>query len=278
MSSDTNELHTSDIGKIIGVWNAMVKRNGIQGAKGAISGAPMKRAIAFTDTICHSKQIANEFNDVVNDYLGAEADESFTVDVHHVDGNLNALQKKNELDWLAGDVPDNTARLLSNVRFLTEGIDVPNLDAIIFMSPKKSQVDIVQAVGRIMRLYEGKEYGYIILPIVIDANTDPAIALDNNQRYQEVWQVLNALRSVDERFEAEINKLELNKKKDGKINIVGVNTSPSHPVTEDGSSQSTESGEEPTTYQTSLNLENMGEIEQAFYGKIVQKSWRSSLP
>ena len=148
----TSELDTDDIGKIIGVWNAMVKRNGITGE------------------ITHSKQIAEEFNYVINDYLGAQAEESFSVDVRHVDGGLNALQKKTQLDWLASDMEDNEAHVLSNVRFLTEGIDVPNLDAVIFLSPKKSQVDIVQAVGRIMRQFEGKEYGYIILHVVIDTN------------------------------------------------------------------------------------------------------------
>lgn len=271
MSSDENELKTSDIGKIIGIWNAMTKRNGMNGA---ITGAPMKRAIAFTDTIKHSEQVAKEFNNVVNDYLGKQAEDSFSVDVHHVDGGLNALEKKSQLDWLAGSIPENQARVLSNVRFLTEGIDVPNLDAIIFMSPKKSQVDIVQAVGRIMRRYEGKEYGYIILPIVIDANEDPAAALDNNKNYQEVWQVLNALRSIDERFEAEINKLELNKKKSGKINVIGVNTKPNHPITESGQGDGNGNGtgNDPKDLQLELDLGmDMKAIEQAFYGKVVQK-------
>lgn len=271
MSSDENELKTSDIGKIIGIWNAMTKRNGMNGA---ITGSPMKRAIAFTDTIKHSEQVAKEFNNVVNDYLGKQAEDSFSVDVHHVDGGLNALEKKSQLDWLAGSIPENQARVLSNVRFLTEGIDVPNLDAIIFMSPKKSQVDIVQAVGRIMRKYEGKEYGYIILPIVIDANEDPAAALDNNKNYQEVWQVLNALRSIDERFEAEINKLELNKKKSGKINVIGVNTKPNHPITESGQGDGNGNGtgNDPKNLQLELDLGmDMKAIEQAFYGKIVQK-------
>lgn len=266
LSSD-NELKTDDPGKIIGVWNAMVKRNGLNGE---IKGAPMKRAIAFTDTIAHSKEIAKEFNNVVNDYLGKEADDSFTVDVKHVDGSLNALQKKNALDWLANDMPDNHARVLSNVRFLTEGIDVPSLDAVIFFSPKKSQVDIVQAVGRIMRRYEGKDYGYIILPVVIDAGSKPEDVLDNNKRYREVWQVLNALRSTDERFEAEINKLQLNKKKSGRINFIGTNTSPSQPVTEERGKEADTVREEPSNYQTSLALK-WGEIEQAFYGRVVQK-------
>ena len=272
MRSSDNELQTSDIGKIIGIWNAMTKRNGMNGA---ITGAPMKRAIAFTDTIAHSKDIAKEFNNVVNDYLGKQAEGSFRVDVHHVDGGLNALEKKTELDWLADDMPENTARILSNVRFLTEGIDVPNLDAIIFMAPKKSQVDIVQAVGRIMRRYEGKEYGYIILPIVIDANTDPASALDNNKKYQEVWQVLNALRSIDERFEAEINKLTLNKKKSGKLGLNVINTKPGSTVTEGrGKDAENNGGEdsEQNSEQLDLDLEmDMAAIEQAFYGKIVDK-------
>ncbi len=267
MASSTSELKTSDIGKIIGVWNAMVKRNGITGE---IDGAPMKRAIAFTDTIAHSKQIAKEFNYVINDYLGTQAEDSFTVDVHHVDGGLNALQKKTELDWLASDIADNEARLLSNVRFLTEGIDVPNLDAVIFLSPKKSQVDIVQAVGRIMRKFEGKEYGYIIIPIVIDTNSDPADVLDSNDKYKEVWQVLNALRSTDERFDAEINKLELNKKKSGRINIIGTNTSPDQPITEDDG-KDIENGEGNQPVQLELNLEEMAGLEKAFYGRIVQK-------
>lgn len=267
MASNTSELDTNDIGKIIGVWNAMVKRNGITGE---ITGAPMKRAIAFTDTIAHSKQIAEEFNYVINDYLGAQAEDSFSVDVHHVDGGLNALQKKTQLDWLASDIEDNEARVLSNVRFLTEGIDVPNLDAVIFLSPKKSQVDIVQAVGRIMRKFEGKEYGYIILPVVIDTNSDPASVLDNNDKYKEVWQVLNALRSTDERFEAEINKLELNKNKSGRINVIGTNSSPEEAVTEDNG-KAIENGEGKQPVQLELNLDEMSGLEQAFYGRIVKK-------
>src|SRR5699024_557071 len=138
----------------------------------------------------------------------------------HVDGKLNAIQKKEALDWLADDIDNNEARILSNVKFLTEGIDVPNLDAVIFFAPKKSQVDIVQAVGRIMRKYEGKEYGYIILPIVIPAGTTPENVLDDNKSYAVVWQILNALRSTDERFNAIVNQLQLNKKKPDNIDII----------------------------------------------------------
>ncbi|QCQ04005.1 helicase [Ligilactobacillus animalis] len=267
MTDDDSQLKTSDIGKIVGVWNAMVRRNGITGE---ITGAPLKRAIAFTDTIKHSKVIAKEFETVVNEYLDAQSVGSFKVDVHHVDGGLNALQKKTEIDWLAdSNIEDNRARILSNVRFLTEGIDVPNLDGIIFFSPKKSQVDIVQAVGRIMRRYEGKEYGYIILPIVVSTGTDAAAALDNDVKYKEVWQVLNALRSVDERFEAEINKLDLNKKKSDKINLIGVNSKPDGEISEDDTRGKFDK-QDNKNRQLELPLE-FKDFQNAFYGKIVQK-------
>ena len=88
---------------------------------------------------------------------------------------------------------------------------MPALDAVIFMTPKNSHVDIVQAVGRVMRKAPGKQYGYIILPVAIPPGTDPADALDNNERFAAVWNVLRALRSHDDRFNAEINKIDLNK-------------------------------------------------------------------
>lgn len=267
-----NGLSIDDIGKIIGVWNAMMKRESFSDK---VNGAPMQRAIAFASVIDNqrgqgagkvgSKQIAQEFNHVVNEYLGDDNPNSFHVDVKHVDGSMNALQKKDAIDWLAADLPDDEARVLSNVKFLTEGIDVPNLDAIIFFAPKQSQIDIVQAVGRIMRKYKDKDYGYIILPVVVPAGQDPDTVLDDNKTYQAVWQVLNALRSIDERFEASVNKLDLNKKKPRNLNVIGVGGAP------DGELGNSGSKSDPVnTEQTELEL-NWHEIQNAIYGRIVKK-------
>ena len=271
--STENGLNIDDIGKIIGVWNAMMKRESFSNK---VSGKPMQRAIAFASVIDNqrghgagkvgSKQIAREFNHVVNEYLGKDNPNSFHVHVKHVDGSMNALQKKDAIDWLASDLPDDEARLLSNVKFLTEGIDVPNLDAIIFFAPKQSQIDIVQAVGRIMRKYKDKEYGYIILPVVVPTGQDPDMVLDDNKTYQAVWQVLNALRSIDERFEASVNKLDLNKKKPGNLNVIGIGGAPDNDF--DRSNQRT--GDEHGTEQTELEL-NWHEIQDAIYGRIVKK-------
>ena len=265
LSDPENGLNIDDVGRIIGVWNGMIKRESFADK---VSGEPMKRAIAFSRTIKDSKRISGQFESVVNDYLDSE--EGYSVNVRHVDGGMNALEKNEALDWLASDdIPENSARILSNVRFLTEGIDVPNLDAIIFLSPRKSQVDIVQAVGRIIRKFEGKEYGYIILPIVVPAGETPETILDNNKSYDVVWQVLNALRSVDERFEATINKLELNRKKPKNIQVIGVGGAPDDPeFNTNGDGTVIEEPFKP--YQTELELE-WEAVEGAIYGKIVQK-------
>ena len=261
LADSENGLNIDDVGRIIGVWNGMIKRESFADK---VSGEPMKRAIAFSRTIEDSKRLSQQFENVVNDYLNS--DEGYSVNVRHVDGSMNALEKNEALDWLASDdIPEDSARILSNVRFLTEGIDVPNLDAIIFLSPRKSQVDIVQAVGRIIRKFEGKDYGYIILPIVVPEGATPESILDNNKTYDVIWQVLNALRSVDERFEATINKLELNKQKPKNIQVIGVGAAPDDPNFNDGFVK------EPTVaYQTELELD-WEAVEGAIYGKIVQK-------
>ena len=261
LADPENGLNIDDVGRIIGVWNGMIKRESFSNK---IFGEPMKRAIAFSHTIKDSKRLSEQFESVVNDYFDSE--DSYSVNVRHVDGGMNALEKNEALDWLASDdIPENSARILSNVRFLTEGIDVPNLDAIIFLSPRKSQIDIVQAVGRIIRKFEGKEYGYIILPIVVPAGETPETILDNNKSYDVVWQVLNALRSVDERFEATVNKLELNRSKPKNIQIIGVGGAPDDPDFINGYV------DEPiASYQTELELE-WEAVEGAIYGKIVQK-------
>ncbi|RQD29089.1 type ISP restriction/modification enzyme, partial [Tetragenococcus halophilus] len=146
----------------------------------------------------------------------------------------------------------------------TEGIDISTLDAVIFLSPKKSQVDIVQAVGRIMRKAEGKDYGYIILPIVIPTDETPETILDNNKNYETVWQVINALRSVDERFEAMIDKLNMAKPK--QLKVIGVGSAPDQMNDQESKNDTAN----PVNVQTELNLE-WDKFEGAIFGKIVQK-------
>ncbi|MFI3603493.1 DEAD/DEAH box helicase [Vagococcus fluvialis] len=268
LSDSENGLNIDDVGRIVGIWNGMMRRNGYKNPikNSPYDGAPLERAIAFTRTIADSKKVTQQFEEVVNEYLGAELEEeSIELSMRHADGSMNALQKGEVLDWLADpNKPEDEARIVSNVRFLTEGIDVPTLDAVIFLAPKKSQVDIVQAVGRIMRRSEGKDYGYIILPVVIPSGETPETILDNNKNYEVVWQVINALRSVDERFEAMVDKLNIAKPK--QLKVIGVGGAPA--TSNDNNKVNEDSNESYT--QTQLDLE-WDKFEGAIFGKIVQK-------
>lgn len=264
-SKDDDELKFDDVTKIIGCWNGLIKR---KSNSNIISANPMKRAIAFAGTIRESKLIKEMFTEVVDMYINESGDqrEAVRVEIDHADGSMNALQKNEKISWLKGDVPQNTCRILSNARFLTEGVDVPDLDAVMFLKPRKSRIDIAQAVGRVMRKAEGKDYGYVILPIGIPAGVDETTVLNKNEKYQVVWDVLNALRSLDERFDATINKLELNKKKPEQLQVIGVGSAPDE--SEGGFTIA-----EPQTEQLTLGLdeEDFSDIERAIYGKIVKK-------
>nr|WP_271766768.1 hypothetical protein [Aquimarina algiphila] len=96
---------------------------------------------------------------------------------------------------------------------------MPSLDAVMFLSARNSEVDVVQSVGRVMRRAEGKKYGYIIIPVLVPSDVEADKALDDNKRYAVVWTVLNALRAHDDRFNAIINKIDLNKKRPDQILI-----------------------------------------------------------
>ena len=231
LKDNSNSLKVDDAAKIVGCWKALAKQ-GLTNADGSFAN-PMKRAVAFCQVIekeykgkkhkVSSKQITEMFGAVVEAYQQAEIDELYrheddpyidpslklNCQVDHVDGGMNATEKKEKITWLKQETPDNTCRILSNVRCLSEGVDVPSLDAVLFLTPRNSQVDVVQSVGRVMRKAPNKELGYVILPVVIPAGVEPEQALNSNEAYRVVWQVLNALRAHDDRFDAMINKLGL---------------------------------------------------------------------
>ena len=135
--------------------------------------------------------------------------------------------------------------------------------AVLFLSAKNSQVDVVQSVGRVMRRAEGKKYGYIIIPVVIPADKKPEEALNDNETYKVVWSVLNALRAHDERFNAEINKIDLNKRKPKNI-LIGT-------VDNTGKERKyKESKFEVNERQMSLNMD-IDKLQNAIYAKMVEK-------
>lgn len=212
VADDNNEINLDDATRIIGCWNGLAKRAGedMHGNGFPPDSVPMKRAVAFLRDIQSSKDFSTAFESVINAYDDAD-EEILDCTVHHVDGSYNALERNKELTWLKAPVLEGECRILSNARCLSEGVDVPALDAVMFLNPRNSIVDVVQSVGRVMRKAEGKEYGYIILPVGVPSGMEPDKALADNKRFKVVWQVLNALRSHDDRFNAIVNSIELNK-------------------------------------------------------------------
>lgn len=190
---------------IWGCLNALAKNMAYDKTLKNTDPGPMKSAVVFARTIRRSNDIAQRFNE-----LAFLPESPVDLEVRHIDGSMNAMQRDDLMTWLKqGD--DTECHALSNVRCLCEGVDVPALDAVMFMDSKGSLVDVVQSVGRVMRRAPGKKYGYIVIPILIPGDEDAESALDDNERYKVVWQVLRALRSHDERLDAEINTFMLRK-------------------------------------------------------------------
>ena len=220
LASDESEINISDATKIIGCWRALQNPERKESKDGPIR--PLSRAIAFTNTIKASKRLDVHWGALISQAIEQlpvdEQTDALRCETRHVDGQHNALDRKARIEWLKGD-PDGACRILSNARCLTEGIDVPALDAVLFMNPRNSHIEIVQAVGRVMRKAEGKEYGYIVLPIAVPPGADPADVLDDTDRFSVVWSVLRALRSHDDRLDAEINQIDLNKELPARIII-----------------------------------------------------------
>jgi len=266
-----NEITLEDAVKITGCWNGLSKRmakggDSDEGTEG--DAAPMRRAVAFSRSIKDSKRITELFSRIVEEYRRQHGDEDdfLTCEVEHVDGTFNALKRNEKLDWLKADTraSGHLCRILSNARCLSEGVDVPALDAVLFLNPRNSVVDVVQSVGRVMRKAEGKKYGYIILPIGIPADMSPEEALKDNQKYKVVWQVLQALRAHDDRFNATVNQIELNKSRPDQIQVIGVTGGEG-----EGGEGAGESGKKHE--QFAFDFPHIEEWRDAIYARIVLK-------
>ncbi len=295
LKDENNQLKVDDAARIIGCWKALSKQGVTQDL--SFDPEPMRRAVAFCQVIerqkgarthkVSSKQIAGMFKAVVEAYQAQEdSDNDLICEAAHVDGTMNASQKEEKLDWLKAEPPPNTCRILSNVRCLSEGVDVPALDAVLFLTPRNSQVDVVQSVGRVMRRTPDgkKQLGYVILPVVIPTGMEPHEALNDNKVYKVVWDVLQALRSHDDRFDAFVNKLDLIGSDPRKMEVIAITdkigkksaktqTDGKKNAAKDAQGQfsiGTPETKPPQETQAELAF-NVGELERALYAKVVKK-------
>jgi len=227
LADENSELKLDDATKIVGCYKALTKadlRPDVAGDTG-----PMRRALAFAKDIKRSKMVEAEFARVAKEWRETLDDEvaatipPLEIQIRHVDGQFSAHARNERLAWLKDTAAEaETCRILTNARCLSEGVDVPALDAILFLHPRKSQIDVVQSVGRVMRRAEGKKMGYVILPVAVPAGKAPEEALDDNEKYRVVWQILNALRAHDDRLDATINKIDLGVDPGDRIEIIAV--------------------------------------------------------
>ena len=256
--TDGTELNLDDVTKMVGCYKALAKI-GLDENQDLESSEikPMKKALAFCQNINLSKTFSSEFSNVVKEYLKNEeipstSKKDLNVQLHHVDGTFNSEKRNEKLNWLMEDTEEDVCRVLSNAKCLSEGVDVPALDAIMFLHPRKSQIDVVQSVGRVMRKAKDKKLGYVILPIAVAPGVSAERALSDNKRYQVIWQILNALRAHDERFDRTINRIGLGEDVSNKIEIIETTS-----VVEDVKRKAKSSNEKEKT----LGGENTSETE-----------------
>ena len=223
LSDSATDVNMDNGARMVGCWNGLRKR-GADGLEFVKDAQPAKRAVAFSNTIEQSKLFEKYFPQVIESCIAAGSEDAeqspLRCDVKHVDGTQHALTRSEHLAWLRREPDYRVCKVLTNARCLTEGIDVPALDAILFLQPRRSEIDVVQAVGRVMRRSPDKKFGYIILPIARPPNVSPQDTVSGSA-YQAVWQVINAITAHDDRFEAKVNQLRLQAGDEPLIDFVG---------------------------------------------------------
>jgi len=147
---------------------------------------PIKNAVSFHSSI--DKAVRNkELQSYITDTYNYTPIDTFTVSGKMPTTKRNIIVK---------EFADSPKALITNARCLTEGVDVPNIDCIVFADPRKSKVDIVQALGRALRKKEGKDWGYVILPVVYDDITQDI----DNENFNEILAIVRGLASNDDRI------------------------------------------------------------------------------
>lgn len=281
------ELNFDDATKLIGCINGLSKRiMGDDGSTVEEDPVKMRRAVAFCQTInptkanpnASSTQMAKYFEEVCLDYKEwlnpDDAKNVVNVKAQHIDGSMDANTRNNKIAWLKEETDDpNECRVLCNVRCLSEGVDVPALDAVLFMSPRNSEVEVVQSVGRVMRSFgrgtdHEKKYGYIIIPIIVPEDVKPEDALNNNERFKVVWTILNALRSHDEEFNAHVNHINLNKAKSTKVVVGGIPRGQYTIGNESGNDDSVTLSNNDVARELELRF---GTLQDGIYARVVEK-------
>jgi len=194
MSQDS--LSVDDTTKLVGLGKLI--KGEVHNEDGTPLNLSIKRGIVFVNRVSKSKQVAEDFEAVFREYFGTPS----PAEIQHVDGNMPVFEKRNKINWLREG--GEKSHILTNAKVLTEGIDVPALDFVAFFDPKESVVDIIQALGRVVRKAENKEFGLVFIPLVVSTDRENIDEQIERTSYKTLWQVLNAVASLDSAFQSQI--------------------------------------------------------------------------
>ena len=174
----------------------------------------LESCIAFCNTVAKSKEMAKVLcSDTVRDWVArrlpdGQAAAPYTLE--HLDAT-SPVSRRDEAKMRLSEADPQSPHGVINVGIFGEGTDSPSLSAVAFLEPRRSPIDVVQAVGRAMRVAEGKDVGYIVCPVVIPRGTADAeqwlSAADPDDGWRELADILLALRAHDSRIEEELADL-----------------------------------------------------------------------
>ncbi|MDE0506684.1 MAG: DEAD/DEAH box helicase family protein [Candidatus Poribacteria bacterium] len=178
--------------------------------------AQLKSCIAFMNRVDKSKRMASALNEKevktwvdnnLNTHIRGTQASEYTLE--HLDATSSVTQRDDAKRRLAS-ATESAPHGVINVGIFGEGTDSPSLSAVAFLEPRKSPIDVIQAVGRAMRTAPGKTMGYIVCPVLIPPNADPEqhlSASNEEEGWKELGQILRALRSHDQRIEDNLEGL-----------------------------------------------------------------------
>ncbi|MDA8646811.1 Helicase associated domain protein [Porticoccaceae bacterium] len=180
----------------------------------AIKTYDLNRIISFHSRVNSAADFAKELPNVI-DWMPEASRPSGQLIANYISGSMPTSERNRKLKSL-GDMVVGQRYVLANARCLSEGIDIPALDGVAFIDPKSSEIDIIQAVGRAIRLSSAKSLGTILIPVFIEDHQNPDEALNSSQ-FKTVWTVVNALRSHDEALGQQLDELRREIGKQGTV-------------------------------------------------------------
>jgi predicted helicase len=189
-------LSIDDTTKLVGLGKLI--KGEVHNEDGTPLNLSIKRGIVFVNRVSKSKQVAEDFEAVFREYFGIQS----PANIQHIDGNMSVFDKRRRINWLREG--GQRSHTLTNAKVLTEGIDVPALDFVAFFDQKESVVDIIQALGRVVRKAQNKEFGLVFIPLVVSTDRENIDEQIERTSYKTLWQVLNAVASLDSAFQSQI--------------------------------------------------------------------------